>query len=79
MSTTDIMLPQSSGPPRVATDDVRLWWADAEVRWHWSMLPEPRPAESLEDLADIEAARCALAEPGPSVPYEDVRRELGLA
>jgi hypothetical protein len=77
MSTTDI-LPQSSGPPRVATDDVRLWWAETEVRWHWSMLPEPRPAESLEDLADVEAAQRALAEPGESVPYEVVRRELGL-
>ena len=78
MSTTDI-LPPASGLPRVATDDVRLWWAEVEVQWHWSMLPEPRPAESLEDLADLEAARRALAEPGSPVPYEDVRRELGLA
>ena len=42
------------------------------------MLPEPRPAESLEDLADLEAARRALAEPGAPVPYEEVRRELSV-
>jgi len=49
------------------------------VRWDSFMLPEPRPAKSLEDLADLEAGRRALAEPGTPVPYEEVRRELGLA
>lgn len=34
--------------------------------------------EELEDAADVEAARAALAEPGENIPYEQVRRELGL-
>lgn len=34
--------------------------------------------EELEDCLDLEAARKALAEP-ERVPYEEVRRELGLA
>lgn len=33
--------------------------------------------EELEDRLDIEAAREALREPG-RIPYEEVRRELGL-
>lgn len=34
--------------------------------------------EQLEDRLDIEDARAALREPGPNIPYEQVRRELGL-
>jgi prevent-host-death family protein len=34
--------------------------------------------EELEDRRDVEDARVALREPGPSIPYEQVRRELGL-
>jgi hypothetical protein len=34
--------------------------------------------ERLEDAADIEAAREALVEPGDNIPYDQVRRELGL-
>ena len=34
--------------------------------------------ELLEDLADAAAARQALAEPGESVPWEQVRAEAGL-
>jgi antitoxin Phd len=34
--------------------------------------------EELEDRRDVEDARAALREPGPNIPYEQVRRELGL-
>ena len=34
--------------------------------------------EKLEDRFDVEAAKKALAEPGERIPYEKVRRELGL-
>lgn len=34
--------------------------------------------DRLEEMEDREAAREALAESGPSVPYEHVRREAGL-
>ena len=34
--------------------------------------------EELEDRLDVEDARAALREPGPNIPYEQVRRELGL-
>ena len=34
--------------------------------------------EKLEDQLDVEAAKKALAESGERVPYEQVRRELGL-
>lgn len=32
--------------------------------------------EELEDRADLEAARKALAEPGESIPWEVVKKEL---
>jgi prevent-host-death family protein len=35
--------------------------------------------EKLEDQLDLEAAKKALAEAGERIPYEQVRRELGLA
>jgi prevent-host-death family protein len=34
--------------------------------------------EALEDQRDIEAADAALAESDERIPYEQVRRELGL-
>jgi prevent-host-death family protein len=34
--------------------------------------------EALEDRLDIEAARKALAESNERIPYEKVRKELGL-
>ncbi len=34
--------------------------------------------ERLEDEADIRAAREALAEPGPNIPWEKVKADLGL-
>lgn len=34
--------------------------------------------EELEDRMDVEAARAAMAEEGESVPWEQVKAELGL-
>ncbi len=34
--------------------------------------------EALEDQYDVEAAKAALAESDERIPYEQVRRELGL-
>ena len=41
-------------------------------------MSEQDARELLEDLADAAAARQALAEPGESVPWEQVRAEAGL-
>jgi hypothetical protein len=41
-------------------------------------MSEQDTRELLEDLADAAAAREALAEPGESVPWEQVRAEAGL-
>jgi len=37
-----------------------------------------RLIEEEEDRIDLEAVRAAKAEPGPNIPYEQVRKELGL-
>lgn len=41
-------------------------------------MTEQDTRELLEDLADAAVAREALAEPGESVPWEQVRAEAGL-
>ncbi len=41
-------------------------------------MSEQDTRELLEDLADAAVAREALAEPGESVPWEQVRAEAGL-
>jgi len=41
-------------------------------------MSEQDARELLEDLADAALAREALAEPGESVPWEQVRAEAGL-
>ena len=41
-------------------------------------MSEEDARELLEDLADAAAARQALAEPGESVPWEQVKAEAGL-
>ncbi len=41
------------------------------------MTPE-QASELLEDLADAAEAREALAEPGESIPWEQVKAEAGL-
>ena len=38
-----------------------------------------RAVEALEDTEDLAAARAALAEDGPSIPWEVVKADLGLA
>lgn len=34
--------------------------------------------EALEDRIDLEEARKALAESGPSIPWEQIKAELGI-
>jgi PHD/YefM family antitoxin component YafN of YafNO toxin-antitoxin module len=34
--------------------------------------------KELEDRADLEEIRKALAEPGSSIPWEDIKKELGI-
>lgn len=34
--------------------------------------------ERAEDQADIQAAEAALAEPSPDIPWEEIKRDLGL-
>ena len=49
------------------------------VRWRHFMLSDPRPADlDIEGRLDIEAARNALAESSERIPYEQIRKELGL-
>jgi antitoxin Phd len=38
-----------------------------------------RAIEALEDAEDIASARAALDEDGPSIPWEVVKADLGLA
>ncbi len=45
------------------------------VQWTDFMLREPEPAD---EIADVQAARAALAESDERIPYDQVRRELGL-
>ena len=34
--------------------------------------------EELENAADLKAARQALTDPEPAIPYEQLRRQVGL-
>ncbi len=45
------------------------------IRFERFMLPEPEPAE---DVLDVEDARAALADAGAPIPWDDLRRDLGL-
>ena len=45
------------------------------VRWPNFMLSHPRPADQA---SDIRAAEAAVAESDERIPYERIRRELGL-
>ncbi|MBI5387206.1 MAG: type II toxin-antitoxin system Phd/YefM family antitoxin [Verrucomicrobia bacterium] len=44
----------------------------------FSLIEDLAELEELEKAADLKAAREALAEGGPTVPYEQLRREIGL-
>jgi hypothetical protein len=80
MSGPELELKSAGSPGTSVTADlVETRGSTVLVRWSRFMLAVPQPAERTEDLADIEAGRRSLAEPGASIPYEDVRRELGLA
>ena len=67
------------GASVVSHDVVQARDTSIVVTWSTFMLQEPQPVMSVEDLMDLEGARRAMAEPGSPSPYEDVRRELGLA
>jgi hypothetical protein len=40
---------------------------------------EARALRVAEDTVDLEAAKAALADPAPAIPWEQVKRELGLS
>ena len=43
-----------------------------------SLIEDLAELEELENAADLKAARQALADPEPAIPYEQVRRQVGL-
>jgi antitoxin Phd len=43
-----------------------------------AIVPAEYAAELAEDLADAQAARESLAEPGENIPWEQVKAEAGL-
>jgi hypothetical protein len=51
-------------------------WAAGEAAFEDAVEAERKRRADAKDITD---SRAALAEPGPNIPYEQVRRELGLA
>lgn len=43
-----------------------------------SMIDDLTELEELENVVDLKAARQALADPEPAIPYEQLRRQVGL-
>ncbi len=43
-----------------------------------SLIDDLAELEELENAADLKAAREALSDPGPTIPYEQLRHEVGL-
>ncbi|MGD0259810.1 MAG: type II toxin-antitoxin system Phd/YefM family antitoxin [Verrucomicrobiota bacterium] len=43
-----------------------------------SLIEDLAELEELENAADLKAARQALADPEPAIPYEQLRRQVGL-
>jgi hypothetical protein len=63
-----------------AEESVLIEGSFALVRRRSFMLVHPEPAAPLpEDADDIRAARAALSQSGERIPYENLRRDLGLA
>ena len=75
------------------TDDIKAARKDLERAIKWGVIGSPPSWDTMrlallaldalvreqrEDAEDEADAAAALAEPGPSIPYEQVRRELGL-
>ena len=79
MTDSDITL-KSAGPAGATRLglQVRATKSYLFVRWSTFILPKPVPATPTADLADIHAARVALAESDQRTPYNQVRRELDL-
>jgi len=69
-------------PTQIATSSMpgfRVVVSPAPVSGLRFMLANPEPATPLpEDVADRRALRAALDDPNPRVPYDQLRRELGL-
>jgi hypothetical protein len=43
-----------------------------------SLIEDLAELEELENAADLKAARQTLADPEPAIPYEQLRRQVGL-
>jgi hypothetical protein len=43
-----------------------------------SLIEDLAELEALENAEDLKAAREALADPSPTIPYEQLRKEVGL-
>ena len=76
MEQSEITL-QSSGPGGETrlVQEVRAGKGFLSVRWQEFMLTRPVPAD-IE--ADVQAAKAALEESADRIPYDQVRRHLGL-
>lgn len=76
MEKAEITL-KSAGPAGGTRPDrqVRSGKGSLSVHWRNFMLPKPRPADQE---ADIRAAKTALQESDERIPYEQIRRQLGL-
>ena len=43
-----------------------------------SLIDDLAALEALENAEDLKAARETLATPGPTIPYEELRKQVGL-
>ncbi len=77
MDSAEIAL-KSAGPPGSIYLDSqpRAGKASASVCFVHFMLAQPEPADLIED---VHAAKEALGESDARIPYEQIRRELGLS
>lgn len=76
MDSTEIAL-KSAGPPGSSyiNSQPKRGQRSGTMLFVDFMLAQPEPADLVED---VRAANAAMEEPGPRIPYGEVRRQLGL-